>query len=131
MTERDKLITEEDPHNRLYIATPAPMYEYMEDLRKTILRNPDNVVLVPLADLNPESCLYYANENQPYNSKKGQTAERAQQFGADFKCRQSPRGTSSSPRGGMQGGLKNYAQSASGQVPERTLEQVNEIIESH
>lgn len=69
MAERDKLISESDPNNRLYVVTPAPMWGYIDKYRRKTLRNPDNVVLVPISDLNPEPFLYYADEVQPYNSK--------------------------------------------------------------
>lgn len=69
MSERDKLLPESDPNNRLYVVTPGPMWDYVERYRKKTLKNPDNVVLVPITDLNPEPLLYYVNEYQPYNSK--------------------------------------------------------------
>lgn len=69
MAERDKLISESDPNNRLYVVTPAPMWGYIDKYRRKTLRNPDNVVLVPISDLNPEPFLYYVDEVQPYNSK--------------------------------------------------------------
>ena len=54
MTEREKLLDGFDENNKLYIVTPKPMYEYMDEYRKLILKYPDMVVLVPSADLNPE-----------------------------------------------------------------------------
>ncbi len=54
MAERDKLLANEDPKNKLYVVTPTPMFEYMNDFRLNTLKYPDMVVLVPSNDLNPE-----------------------------------------------------------------------------
>jgi hypothetical protein len=59
MSERDKLLKGEDPTNKLYIVTPTPMYQYMQDFRDNLLKYPSMVVLVPSNDLNPEGVLYY------------------------------------------------------------------------
>lgn len=59
MSERDKLIKEYDPNNKLYIVTPTPMLEYMDKVRNMVLKYPDMVVLVPSNDLNPEPQLYF------------------------------------------------------------------------
>lgn len=64
MSERDKLIGLEDQTNKLYIVTPTPMFDYMEDFRINTLKYPDLVVLVPSNDLNPEPILYYEDEDK-------------------------------------------------------------------
>jgi ribonuclease Z len=33
MSERDRLIDKPDPLNKLYIVTPTPMLDYLEDIR--------------------------------------------------------------------------------------------------
>ena len=63
MSERDSMLENEDPNNKLYVVTPGPMYEYMDEYRKSTLKYPDMVVLVPITDLNPEGTLYYDDED--------------------------------------------------------------------
>lgn len=59
MYERDKLITEYNADNKLYIVTPGPMMDWMELCRNDNLRFPEMVVLVPSSSLNPEPFFYY------------------------------------------------------------------------
>jgi hypothetical protein len=62
MTERDKLLKGYDENNKLYIVTPSPMMEWMEQFRQDYLKYPEMVVLVPSLSLNPETEMYYQNE---------------------------------------------------------------------
>ena len=64
MHERDKLITKNDPDNKLYIVTPTPMMEWMEIFRQNDLRYPEMVVLVPSNTLNPEKEKYYQQNEE-------------------------------------------------------------------
>jgi len=64
MSERDKLIEKIDQENKLFIVTPTPMFDYMEDFRVNTLRYPEMVVLVPSNDLNPENVLYYEEKDK-------------------------------------------------------------------
>lgn len=75
MVERDKLLDGYDENNKLYVVTPKPMYDYMDDYRQQVLKYPDMVVLVPISDLNPEPTLYYAEEELPYNPKRPMPTE--------------------------------------------------------
>jgi len=59
MVERDRLIKEYNKDNKLYIVTPSPMMEWMEQFRLDSLRYPEMVELVLSSDLNPETDLYY------------------------------------------------------------------------
>lgn len=58
MFERDRLLTVEDPSNKLYVVTPTPMIKYVDTCRLK-LKYPDMVVLVKSNDLNPEPKQYY------------------------------------------------------------------------
>ena len=60
MSERDKLFSEFDQNNKLYIVTPTPMLEWMDEFRTEQLRFPEMVELVPSNTLNPEPELYYS-----------------------------------------------------------------------
>lgn len=65
MTERDKLVNAmhdqgiDVSDNKLYVVTPTIMLDYLNDVRKSTLRKPELVVLVPSSDLNPETDKYY------------------------------------------------------------------------
>ncbi len=66
MLERDRLVESKfggfDIKNKLYIVTPTLMMDYLEDVRKTALKYPEMVVLVPSNDLNPEPDQYYGED---------------------------------------------------------------------
>lgn len=77
MYERDQLIEQavlegrHDPNNKLYIVTPNIMFEYLDQVRLSALKQPDMVVLVPSSDLNPETDQYYGEDEQ-YVKSRGQ-----------------------------------------------------------
>eukprot|EP00347_Sterkiella_histriomuscorum_P018145 403346620 len=104
MTEREKLLNGHDENNKLYIVTPKPMYDYMDEYRKLILKYPEMVVLVPAADLNPEGQFYYDEEEQPHNPKK-----------PNLIGQKSPK----------------LQQTQKQDCPERTYDEVNEMIKNH
>jgi hypothetical protein len=64
MSERDKMFNEVDLNNKLYIVTPKPMFQYMDEFRLHSLRYPEMVVLVKSRDLNPEKVYYYDFEGK-------------------------------------------------------------------
>lgn len=57
--------------NKLYVVTPTVMMDYLEQVRKSALKYPDMVVLVPSNDLNPETDKYYG-EDETFVKSRGQ-----------------------------------------------------------
>jgi ribonuclease BN (tRNA processing enzyme) len=76
--ERDKLIAQmaaegkDISDNKLYIVTPTPMIDYMDEFRRNGLKLPDSVVLVPSSDLNPERVKYYGRDSSYAEYRKQQ-----------------------------------------------------------
>jgi len=48
-----------DENDKIYVVTPTPMMEWMKLFVKDSLKHPENVVLVPSRNLNPEDKYYY------------------------------------------------------------------------
>lgn len=55
----------------MYVVTPSPMMQWMEDFVNDSLRFPEMVVLVPSKNLNPEESYYYQDySNNGYRDVK-------------------------------------------------------------
>ena len=52
LAERDKLVNKDS--SVLYVVTPSPMMEWMQEFVLCHMQNTDKVVLVPSKHLNPE-----------------------------------------------------------------------------
>ena len=63
--------------NKLYIVTPTVMLDYLNDVRKSSLKQPDLVVLVPSSDLNPESDKFYGQDDTYVRSRGQKASDRA------------------------------------------------------
>ena len=64
MSEREKLFSQIDLDNKLYVVIPTPMLEFIDHIRTSYLKYPEMVVIVPSNDLNPEKTAYYGDETQ-------------------------------------------------------------------
>ena len=70
MAEREKLFSQIDLDNKLYIVVPTPMVDFIEHVRSSYLKYPEMVVVVPSNDLNPEKAAYYGDENDRFVKQK-------------------------------------------------------------
>jgi hypothetical protein len=62
MLERDRLLKEFDPNNKLYVIVPSPMREWMDIFRTESLQYPDMVVYISSEQLNPDPIKNYYRE---------------------------------------------------------------------
>jgi ribonuclease BN (tRNA processing enzyme) len=67
LTERDRLITEETKKfGKIYAVIPTPLIEFFNHFIDENIQHKDMVVLVPSAQLNPESHYYYQTKITDY-----------------------------------------------------------------
>ena len=57
LSERDKLVNADS--NPIYVITPSPMMDWMEEFVRNHLVHKNKVILIPSKYLNPEQCYYY------------------------------------------------------------------------